>query len=101
MCEEESVLRRGAGAEVRTCAKLVHAEAITGFRNTQFWASRSEEAKGIKPREGVGSLRARVLQERGVIAVVSLAMMGSRIEEVSSGRHKLRTELINLDFVVI
>lgn len=54
MCEEESVLRRGAGAEVRMCAKLVH---ITGFRNTQFWASRSEEAKGVKPREGGGALR--------------------------------------------
>lgn len=57
MCEEESVPRRGAGAEVWMCAKLVHAEPITGFRNTQVWASRSEEAKGVKPREGGDALR--------------------------------------------
>lgn len=74
MCEEQSdssVLPHKADADVPMCAEFFHIKAITGCRNTQFWALKPGEGKGAKSRKGGDSLGVMLPQERRVIAVVS------------------------------
>ena len=61
-CEEQaesSALPHGADAGVLTCTELLCSEtedAIVGHRDTQPWASRPRERKGVKSRKGGDSL---------------------------------------------
>lgn len=81
MCEEQSdsELPHGADADVPACAES--SKAVTGCRNTQFWASGPGKERESSQGKEVVPLGLKLPQEGGVCAVVLLLPWDAGWEE--------------------